>query len=388
MGDLQISGDRCDGFTLVSNLFIDEYMKDANDAQLKVYLYLLRVLGSGRSTSISEMADIFNHTEKDVLRSLKYWEKCGLLRLSYNSGNELIGMNLSACVHSCAPVETAPSCKGKDASMPSVSAVVQASTDGGASWEEGTSKEKTSPSAAGENVLIMDSNRGRSSADCPQEKVSAYRETEKARNLLFVLQQYIPHPLTPNEIRSIYFMSDELGMSDDLIDYLVQYCVDRDKCDFRYMEKVAMNWVSQHITTAKQAAAYGRKYDKTIYMVMKALGKSAEPTDQEVAFIKRWIGDFGFSKEIILEACNRTVMATDSHRFSYADGILSRWYSDGIRTIAQVQKQDEAHKQKAQERAVSASAKTSAAKVSSDPFRQFEQRDYDFAALEKQLLSN
>ena len=30
--------------TVVSNLFIDEYMKDANDAQLKVYFYLLRML--------------------------------------------------------------------------------------------------------------------------------------------------------------------------------------------------------------------------------------------------------------------------------------------------------------------------------------------------------
>ena len=34
--------------TLVSNLFIDEYMKDANDAQLKIYLYLLRCMSSGR----------------------------------------------------------------------------------------------------------------------------------------------------------------------------------------------------------------------------------------------------------------------------------------------------------------------------------------------------
>ncbi|MEG1847748.1 MAG: DNA replication protein DnaD, partial [Lachnospiraceae bacterium] len=50
--------------TLVSNHFIDEYMKDANDAQLKVYLYLLRIMSANLSTSISDIADKFNHTEK------------------------------------------------------------------------------------------------------------------------------------------------------------------------------------------------------------------------------------------------------------------------------------------------------------------------------------
>ena len=70
--------------TMVSNLFIDEYMKSANDAQIKVYLYLLRVMGAHRPTSVSDMADRFNHTEKDVIRSLRYWEKKGLLNLTFD----------------------------------------------------------------------------------------------------------------------------------------------------------------------------------------------------------------------------------------------------------------------------------------------------------------
>ena len=61
--------------TVVSNCFIDEYMKDANDAQLKVYLYLIRMLNANQSISVSGIADKFNHTEKDVMRALKYWEK-------------------------------------------------------------------------------------------------------------------------------------------------------------------------------------------------------------------------------------------------------------------------------------------------------------------------
>ena len=67
--------------TVVSNLFIDEYMKDANDAQIKVYLYLLRMMNAREATSVSDIADKFNHTEKDILRALKYWEKQRLLDL-------------------------------------------------------------------------------------------------------------------------------------------------------------------------------------------------------------------------------------------------------------------------------------------------------------------
>ena len=41
--------------TVVSNLFIDEYMKDANDAQLKVYFYLLRMLNVNRLSVCPEL---------------------------------------------------------------------------------------------------------------------------------------------------------------------------------------------------------------------------------------------------------------------------------------------------------------------------------------------
>ena len=60
--------------TVVSNSFIDDYMKEANAVQVKVYLYLLRMLNASQAVTVSDMADHFNETEKDILRALKYWE--------------------------------------------------------------------------------------------------------------------------------------------------------------------------------------------------------------------------------------------------------------------------------------------------------------------------
>ena len=79
MSRLKICQDGCAGVTVVSNRFIDEFMPQANDAQLKIYLYLLRAVSAGLPLDISEIADAFNHTEKDVMRALKYWEKRGVL---------------------------------------------------------------------------------------------------------------------------------------------------------------------------------------------------------------------------------------------------------------------------------------------------------------------
>ena len=73
--------------TAVSNRFIDDFMADANDAQLKIYLYLIRMMSANLPTSVSEIADKFNHTEKDVVRSLRYWERKGLLNLDFDSRN-------------------------------------------------------------------------------------------------------------------------------------------------------------------------------------------------------------------------------------------------------------------------------------------------------------
>ena len=79
MGNILLCGGAADA-TVLSNVFIDEYVKDANDAQLKVYLFLVRKMQAGEPVSISDMADRYNHTEKDILRALCYWEKRGVLR--------------------------------------------------------------------------------------------------------------------------------------------------------------------------------------------------------------------------------------------------------------------------------------------------------------------
>jgi len=44
-----------------------------------------------------------------------------------------------------------------------------------------------------------------------------------------------------------------LDFSTDLIEYLVEYCVSKGHTSIRYIEKVALAWADNHITTVEQA---------------------------------------------------------------------------------------------------------------------------------------
>ncbi len=163
------------------------------------------------------------------------------------------------------------------------------------------------------------------------------------------------------------------------IDYLIQYCVDRGKKDFKYIEKVAVSWAEEGITTPKQAEKYSTKYDKNVYAIMNELGKSGSPTTKELEYITRWTKEYGFTTDIIFEACERTVHATDKHRFEYAEGSLSSWNRKNVHHMADIRKIDDLYQQK---------RKASSSPVSANKFNQFTHNNYDFDALEKELLSH
>ena len=350
--------------TVVSNLFIDEYMKDANDAQLKVYFYLLRMLNADQAISVSGIADKFNHTEKDVIRALKYWEKQQILDLDFDENKALVGIHLRDLSAQATPAS--------QHNVLLTSGPVQAQNTAGSSMS----------SAAAQRVQTT-----------PQEATPVYtkpaysldqlrefKEREETSQLLFIAEAYIGKPLTPSEIKTILFFTDVLHFSDDLIDYLLQYCVERGKKDFKYIEKVAVNWAEEGITTPKQAQKFSTRYDKNVYSIMNSLGRSTAPTAKELEFINRWTREYGFSTDIILEACERSSLATDRHRFEYAEGILSSWKNAGIHHKADIQQADATYQKK--------KATKPAPAASSNRFTQFAQNSYDFAALEKEILSN
>ena len=214
------------------------------------------------------------------------------------------------------------------------------------------------------------------------DRLQEFKNRQDTAQLLFIAESYIGRPLTASEMKTILYFIDVLHFSDDLIDYLIQYCVDRGKKDFKYIEKVAVSWAEQNITTPKQAQKSASRYDKNVYAIMNGLGKNASPTAKEMEYITRWIKEYNFSTDIIIEACERTVLATDKHRFEYAESILNNWKRQNVQHKSDILKIDDMYQQRKK------AAGTTAQKPASNRFNQFPQNQYDFDALEQELLSN
>ena len=132
------------------------------------------------------------------------------------------------------------------------------------------------------------------------------------------------------------------------------------------------------MTTPAEAEKQAVKYDKTVYAVMNALGKTNAPTRREAGFIRRWREDLGFELPIIQEACERTVLATDRHRFEYADTILSSWKESGVRHLSDIARLDEGFQKETPAR--------QGRERSADRYNRFMQNSYDYDRLEKELL--
>ena len=369
MGALTIYQDSYINATILSNRFIDYYMTDANDAQLKVYLYLVRMMGANLETSVSDIADRFNFTEKDVLRALKYWKGREILDLDVDESGAVTGVHLK---NLCQLEKMEPTVEATHIPQSIVTPQTVVSSLGRQTVFEEKITIPVKPSYSSAQV---------------REFKSSHSGSQSGIDIFYLAEVYRKKPLSPSDISTIIYICDELGFNDEMFDQLLQYCAERDKSDFRYIEKVAISWKENGITTPEQIAGAPGRYDRKVYEIMRQLGKTGNtPTDREVSYINRWVCEYGFSDDIILEACERTVLATEKNRFQYADRILKSWKDKGVGRLSDVEDIDRQHEKKSTAKTSSVS---SAGENSTNRFNRFTQRgDIDFSELEKKIVKN
>ena len=339
--------------TAVSNIFIDEYMETANGEYVKVYLYLLR--HEGENVEIPDIADTLNHTESDVRRALAYWERAGVLAPE----RELMEEAENSGAKSAENLQNAGATSrlGKMNEQKSGTAVPMDEW----SSQNVPSMEKTAIPDAGNSYDRMK----RLSAD---EEFSA---------LLYAVQQYLGKTFSTIECEKFAYFYDVLHMSCELLEYLAEYCAEGGHASIRYIEKVALNWYQAGIHTQDEAREHSMKYSKDTSAVMKAfgiMGRNAGTAEQE--FMRRWFKEFGFDSAIVTEACNRTLTATGSASFPYADKILTGWKENGVRTLQDVETLDKRRQEKQAKK--SAGTPRQNWNTSGNRFNNFEQRSYNY----------
>lgn len=383
--------------TILSNRFIDNFMPRANGEFVKVYIYLLRAVSSSPSSfSLEHMADRLFCTERDIFRALKYWEGEKILSLTYTTDRQLSGITLLEPFADAGHMESSASSENIFSTAGTSSSPVSAQMAAGISQPvalTGSAPKNVSLSSSNSAVSGGTSSELSTSADyirsLTPDHISELKQNEEVSQLLYIAEQYLAKTLTPTEMQKIFFFYDELHMSADLIEYLVEYCVSRGRKSMRYIETVALAWTRDGVTTVEMARDASSRFSKDYYTILKAMGISGRnPVENEISYIDTWRKTYGFDLELIQEACSRTVLSTGQPSFQYADKILSGWKKKNVHTLEDVRLLDAEHKKRQLKKAVSRKKQPAAQSQSNNRFNNFHQRDYDFTEYEKRLLNN
>lgn len=215
------------------------------------------------------------------------------------------------------------------------------------------------------------------------EELEQFSQQAECRQLLFVCNQYLGKTLSSSEIETLLYFYDQLHFSADLIEYLVEYCVCKGSKSIHYIRKVGLAWAEDGISTVSQAKERTTTYRRNTFAIMKAFGiNDRNPVDPELKYIEKWLDTYDFTLELVLEACRRTMERLHKPNFEYADRILQRWSDQHVHNMTDVSALDQEHQKKSSRRA------PAPAQARSTGFSNFQQRDYDFDELEKQLLES
>ncbi len=350
--------------TLVADEFIDRYMPGANGEYVKVYLYLLR--HQERNVTEVELADVLNHTESDIRRAMAYWEKLGVLVKGCDESESKIEEETLEAADSVEPepVTIPSSVKSKEPA-------------------EAPLAEKQQEKPAVERSAVADTRIPTQRQLYTPEQVKQLGDDDDFTQLLYIAQKYMNKVFTPRECEVFAYLYDGLNLSAELLEYLVEYCVQGGHYSIRYLETVALNWHEKGIHTVERARQHTASFSNEAFAVMKAFGlNDRRPGDTEMSMIRKWFQDWGFTREMVLEACGRTLRATQKPSFAYADRILSEWKKDGVRVMADVRKTDQA-RENSRPKAVGQVNGTSGTK---NKFHNFEQRDTNYDAIVMERL--
>ena len=345
---------------------IDRYMPQATAAALKVYLYLLRASRDHSILlSVNDMADLFDVTPNKILQALSWWEGQGLLSLKFSDG-ELQDITLLPIARpDSSPVQAA-------VPEPERPSILRQPAPSGVS-------ESARPAVPGNvRALIRGALResvpaGKAAAPGPMD-LSVLMDDSGFGDILSLAEFYIKKPLSASMRDALGYCYLSFGRQGDIIEYLLEYCIERGHTSPHYLKGVAEGWKKDGLNTLDEIRSEKALRAKSVYGIMNAFGLDRKPVQDELRFIEQW--NDSFSSDMILEACRRTMAALAKPSFPYADSILNRWKESGAVTLSDVEALDLKHQE---------SRKKAAAQEGKPPknssFKNFEERDTDYAKL-------
>lgn len=267
--------------TAVENVFISEYLADAPGGHVKVYLFALMHAGIGMDADNEAIAKQLSLTAEEVLSAWTWWEGKGIVKKRYKDPQDRFHygiefLNLKEQIYG------SPGKHKKKDGIP--------------------------PELAG----MMDD----------QELKQTFSRIEQITGRL----------LEGKEPVAILSWINDYGISPDLAVYAYEYCAkNRKNSRHNYVNAVVKEWAEKGILTAAQAEKYLQENDSRHYLykrVLKALGLSRNPTEEERRIMDTWFDDMNYEIDQVLTACKKT-SGISNPNINYINSVLSAWSKEG-----------------------------------------------------------
>lgn len=290
-------------FAVPSSL-VDQHIKIASEAQLKVLLYLLR--HSDEETSEEQLAQALKLSVEEAQNAVEFWIE-----------RELLMKQDQALT---------------PASAPQTNATVKSTAE-----EDKPKKAHTTVS--------------RAQRPDPMFVSKLLKENTILAGLLEEAQRVLQKPLSPGDTATLVMLYDTFGLPCEVIAMLLTYLASIGSANMRAIERYGIRWSDEGINTVEAAEqeiermtssreAWGR------VSVLLGIRNVGNPTKAQMENADRWLNTWGFSDEMITEAYERCVNTKGEYNMSYTNAILKRWYEKGIKSLDTLQKEESASKSK------------------------------------------
>lgn len=133
---------------------------------------------------------------------------------------------------------------------------------------------------------------------------------------------------------------DQLGFEEEAVLHLFAYAVRLGKKTVRYCEKLAIGFYDEGLTTTAAVSERIALIEQSVEIIVqiKSLfgAGSRELSKTERTLFEKWTQKFGYGIEVVRLAYDITVDSIQKPAPKYADAILEKWYSEGLRTEDEV----------------------------------------------------
>lgn len=169
----------------------------------------------------------------------------------------------------------------------------------------------------------------------PQEIADRVKKSEDIKFLFDSAENAFGKILNYTEQRTLIWLHDYYNIAPDILLMIMDLAKQTGKSNMNYVEKIAVNWQENNITTHELAMREINRL-KNYYsfegQAAAKLGLDRTLTPTERKFLKEW-SDKGVSIDMVVYAYEKTIDSIGKIKFSYMNKIIIGWQENGITTV-------------------------------------------------------